>query len=61
MWCGQGHLLRDLTALLPLHQARCLHPLPLSQMFTALPFPLCNCQWFLFIHENAATALPRAQ
>lgn len=61
MWCGQGHLLRDLTALLPLRQVRCLRSLPLARMFQALPLPLCDCQWFLLIHENAAAALPRAQ
>lgn len=61
MWCGQGHLLRDLTALFPLHQARCLHPLPLTRMSTALPLPLCDCQRFLLIHENTAAAMPGAQ
>lgn len=61
MWCGQGHLLRDLPALLPLHQVRGLHSLPLTWMSTALPLSLCSCQWFLPIHENPAAALPRPQ
>lgn len=61
MWCGQGHLLRDLTALLPLHQAWCLHSLSLARMSTALPLPLCDCQRFLLIHENTAAAMPGAQ
>lgn len=61
MWCGQGRLLRDLTALLPLHQVRCLRSLPLARMFTALPLSLCDCQWLLLIHENTAAALPGAQ
>lgn len=61
MWCGQGHLLRDLTALLPLRQVRSLHPLPLTWVSTALPLPLCDCQRFLLVHENTAAAMPRAQ
>lgn len=61
MWCGQGRLLRDLTALLPLRQVWCLRSLPLTRMFTALPLSLCDCQWLLLIHENTAAALPGAQ
>lgn len=61
MWCGQGHLLRDLTALLPLRQVRCLHSLPLSWMLSALPLSLCGSQWVLLIHENTAAALPGPQ
>lgn len=58
---GTKALSPSLAALLPLHQAWCLHSLPLIWMSTALPFPLRNGQWFLLIHENTAAAMPRAQ